>query len=183
MGRSAVIFRFLIKSVPNSLLMLPICGMELEKLGDLRFADWPRSADGSLIRAFGPREALIGRIVVSASLSIFKASLSGRATDLISTSAIRVTPGCSGMVPFAVCNVGRTEISPSDERSNSACCVGDMTKIASGKTPKAPRGVSSTPGISVLNPTFPIFSKKTGCSADWPFRTLIEAGCPWTTNL
>ena len=73
--------------------MLPICGIELEKLGDLMLADLPRSADGSLIRAFGPREALIGRIVVSASLRILKASLSGGAIDLISTSAIRVTPG------------------------------------------------------------------------------------------
>ena len=69
-------------------------------------ADLPRSADGSLVSAFGPREALIGRMVVSASLRIFKASLSGGATDLISTSAIRVTPGCSEMVSFAVCNVG-----------------------------------------------------------------------------
>ena len=87
------------------------------------------------------------------------------------------------MVPFAVCNLGSTGISPSDERSNSACFVGDMTKTASGKAPKAPRGVPSTPGISELNPIFPIFSKKTGCPADWPLRRLIEAGCPWTSNL
>ena len=133
------------KSAPNSLLMLPICWIELEKLGDLMLADWPRSADGSLVRAFGPREALIGRMVVSASLRIFKASLSGRATDLISTSAIRVTPGCSGMVPFAVCNVGRTEISPSDERSNSGCFVGDMTKDSFWKGAKgAKRSVFDT---------------------------------------
>ena len=154
------------KSAPNSLLMLPTCGIEPEKLGDLMLADLPRSADGSFVSAFGPREALIGRMVVSASLRIFKASLSGGATDLISTSAIRVTPGCSEMVSFAVCNVGSTGILPSDERSNSGCFVGDMIKTASGKAPKTPRGVSSTPGISVLNPIFLILSKKTGWSAD-----------------
>ena len=166
------------KSAPNSLSMLPICGMELEKLGDLMLADLTRSADGSLVSAFGPREALIGRIVVSASLRTLKASLSGGAADPISTSAIRVMPGCSEIVSFAVCNVGSTGTFPSDERSNSGWLVGDIIKTASGKAPKTPSGVSSTPGIRVLNPIFLILSKKTGWSADWPFRRLIEAGCP-----
>ena len=170
------------KSAPNALLMLLICGIEPEKLGELMVAGRPRSADGNCIRPFGPREALIGRIVESASLRIFNASLSGCANDCIFISEIRVTPDCSGMVPFAVCNAGGIGMSPSDERSNAACLVGDMIKTASGKAPKAPRGVLSMPGISVLNPIFLMLSTKTGWPVDWLFRRLIEAGCPWISN-
>ena len=65
------------KSAPNSSFILSICWIELEKLGDVSTPDCPRTVDGNFIRAFGPREALIGRIVLSSSLRIFNASLSG----------------------------------------------------------------------------------------------------------
>ena len=181
-GRSAVILRFWMKSAPNSSFILSICWIELEKLGDVSTPDCPRTVDGNFIRAFGPREALIGRIVLSFSLRIFNASLSGWANDCISISLIRLTPGCSGKVPLAVCNLGSNGISLRDERSNSICFVGAMIKTDSGKSPKLPRGVFSMPGISVLNPIPLMLTTKMAWPADWPLRRLIEAGCPWISN-